>query len=90
MGARSADVQATLMVKKEELVFSNHALMESQIDGISRNEIAEALSRGAPVGQNGHFIIIYKYFTVVYRILPDGRCKIITVHSGYPKKWKIE
>jgi len=78
------------MVKKEDLVLSDHSWVESHHDGISRNEIADALSRGARVPQSGHFITIYKYFTVVYRILPDGRYKIITVHSGHPRRWKKE
>ena len=76
------------MVKKEDIVMSAHAWLESHADGISRTEIAEALSRGPRVQQNGHFITIYKYFTVVYRIMSDGRYRIITVHSGHPRKWK--
>ncbi len=54
------------MVKKEDLAMSDHAWLESHADGISRNEIAEAITRGPRVRQNGHFITIYKYFTVVY------------------------
>lgn len=90
MGARSADVQATLMVKKEELIFSEHAELEALEDGISKSEIEEAIARGAKMRQNGHFITIYKYFTVVYRKLPHRRCRIITVFAGYPRTWKKE
>ncbi len=73
-----------------EFTFSKHAWIEAHEDGISDAEIAEALSRGPKFRQNGHFITIYKYFTIVYRRLSDGRYKIITVHSGHPRKWKKE
>jgi hypothetical protein len=76
------------MVKKEELVFSEHAQHEAFQDGISKSEIEEAIKRGASETQNGHFITIYKYFTVVYRKLPHGRYKIITVFAGYPRTWR--
>lgn len=59
-------------------------------DGISATEIAEAISRGTKIRQNGHYITMYKYFTVVYKQLSDARYKIITVYAGYPKKWKNE
>ena len=83
-----ADVQANFMVKKEDVIFSNHGSFEADADGISLSEIAEAISRGKRVRQNGHFITSYKYYTVVYVQLSDGRYKIITVHAGYPKKWR--
>ncbi len=75
------------MVKKEDIVMSDHALKEAQEDGISENEAAEAITRGPKVRQNGHFITTYKYFTVVYKE-QYGKYKIITIHAGYPRKWK--
>jgi len=75
------------MVKKEDLDFSRHARLEAYEDGISESEILEAISRGKRTRQNGHYIITYKYFTVVFKI--SGTCyRIITVHTGYPRKWQ--
>jgi len=74
------------MVK--DVIFTIHAFAEAEQDGISKNEIIEALSRGKTYPQNGKFITIYKYFTVIYKIRPDGKYKIITVYSGYPGTWK--
>jgi hypothetical protein len=88
LGARSAGAQAAFMVRKENITFSDHASFEADADGISLAEIADAISRGKRVRQNGHFITIYKYFTVIYVYLSDGRYKVITVHSGYPRKWR--
>lgn len=76
------------MVTKEDLVMSKHALDEAMDDGISRVEIAEAISRGPRVPEGNHFVTVYRYFTVVYETLPDGRFKVITVHAGRPKGWK--
>lgn len=76
------------MATKEDLILSQHALDEAMDDGISRVEIAEAISRGPRVPEGSHFITIYRHFTVVYDLLPDGRYKIITVHLGRPKNWK--
>ncbi len=76
------------MTKEEEVIFTKHAWTEAEQDGISESEIMEALTRGQRICQNNHFITIYKYFTVIYKIRPDGKYKIITVYSGYPRKWK--
>lgn len=76
------------MVAKEDLVMTKHAQDEANDDGISRTEIAEAISRGPKVPENGHYITIYRDFTVVYEQMPDDRYKIITVHLGRPKNWK--
>ncbi len=76
------------MVKIEDLIMTEHADVEAAIDGISKSEIAEALSRGMRIKQNGKFITIYKYFTVVYKILSEDKYKIITVFAGCPRKWK--
>ncbi len=76
------------MVLKEDLVMTKHALDEAMDEGISRIEIAEAISRGPRLPEGSHFITIYRYFTVVYEILPNEKYKIITVHSGKPRRWK--
>lgn len=76
------------MVATEELVMTKHAQDEAMDDGISRIEIAEAISRGPRVLEGNHFLIVYRHFTVVYERLEDGRFKIITVHIGRPTGWK--
>ncbi len=83
-----AGARAIHMTKIDNLIFTEHADIEAALDGISKSEIAEAVSRGMRIRQNGKFIIIYKYFTVVYKIWPNGKYKIITVFSGHPRKWK--
>lgn len=81
-------LQVYTLVTKEELVMTNHAQDEANDDGISRVEIAEAISRGPRMLENGHFVTTYRDFTVVYEKLEDGRYKVITVHLGKPKGWK--
>ena len=76
------------MVTKEELLMTKHAQDEANDDGISRIEIAEAITRGPKILESDHFVTIYRHFTVVYERLEDGRYKIITVHLGRPKNWK--
>ena len=76
------------MATKEDLVMTKHAQDEANDDGISRIEIAEAISRGPRIVEGSHFVTIYRDFTVVYERLEDGRYKIITVHFGRPKGWK--
>ncbi len=67
---------------------TKHAQDEANNDGISRIEIAEAISRGPRMVEGNHFVIVYRNFTVVYEKLFDGRYKIITVHLGRPIRWK--
>ncbi len=76
------------MVGKEDLVMTKHAQDEANDDGISRIEIAEAITRGPRIPEGNHYVTIYRDFTVVYERLSDGRYKIITVHLGRPKGWK--
>ncbi len=76
------------MATKEDVVMTKHAQDEAMDDGISRVEIAEAISRGPRVPEGNHFVTVYGYFTVVYEKLPENRYKIITVHLGRPKGWK--
>ena len=76
------------MVTKENLIMTKHAQDEAMDDGISRLEIAEAISRGPRIQEGHHFVTIYRHFTVAYEHLPDGRYKVITVHIGRPRKWK--
>ncbi len=76
------------MVTTQDLVMTKHAQDEAMDDGISRIEIAEAISRGPRLLEGNHFITIYRHFTVVYELLLDKRFKIITVHIGRPKNWK--
>ncbi|GEM_PF-2355051 len=76
------------MVTTAELIMTKHAQDEAMDDGISRTEIAEAISRGPRCIEGNHFITIYRHFTVVYEKLSDTCYKIITVHLGRPKNWK--
>lgn len=76
------------MVTKDDLVMTKHAQDEAMDDGISRVEIAEAISRGPRAIEGNHFLTVYRHFTVVYEALPDNRFKIITVHLGRPRGWK--
>lgn len=78
------------MVSKEDLLMTQHAQDEANDDGISRVEIAEAISRGPRILEGNHYITIYRHFTVVYEKLPDERFKIITVHLGRPKGWTLK
>lgn len=65
---------------------TKHAQDEAMDDGISRVEIAEAISRGPRFLEGNHFITIYRHFTVVFEKLGD-KFKVITVHLGRPKGW---
>ena len=76
------------MATKEDLVMTKHAQDEAMYDGITRSEIAEAISRGPKVKEGRHFLTIYRYFTVVYEPLKDGRFRVVTTHLGRPKNWK--
>ncbi len=76
------------MVTTTELLMSKHAQDEAMDDGLSRVEIAEAISRGPRIPEGGHFLTVYRHFTVAYELLPDGRYKVITVHLGRPRGWK--
>lgn len=76
------------MVTKEDLLMTKHAQDEANDDGISRVEIAEAITRGPKILEGSHFLTIYRDFTVVYEKLENGQYKIITVHLGRPKGWK--
>ncbi len=76
------------MVTTEDIIMTKHALDEAMDDGISRIEIAEAISRGPRVPEGNHFITVYRHFTVVYEQMPDFRFKIITAHLGRPKHWR--
>lgn len=67
---------------------TKHAQDEANDDGISRIEIAEAISRGPRMAEGNHFVTVYRDFTVAYEKLFDGRYKIITVHLGRPTGWK--
>ncbi len=76
------------MATKEDLLITKHAQDEAMDDGISRTEIAEAISRGPKIREGSHFVTIYRDFTVAYERLKDGRFKVITVHFGKPKNWR--
>lgn len=76
------------MVTKDDLILTKHAQDEAMDDGISRDEIAEAISRGPRVPEGNHFMTVYRHFTVAYEKLTDGRYKIITVHLGRPRGWR--
>lgn len=78
----------TTMATKEDLVMTKHAQDEAMDDGISRTEIAEAVTRGPKIKEGNHFLTVYRHFTVVYERLSDRRYRIITVHLGRPKNWK--
>lgn len=69
---------------------TKHAQDEANDDGISRVEIAEAISRGPRVIEGKHFVTVYRDFTVVYEKVDDARFKVITVHLGRPKGWNIK
>jgi hypothetical protein len=76
------------MVTTNDLLMSKHAQDEAMDDGISRQEIAEAISRGPRVPEGNHFVTVYRHFTVVYERLAERRYKVITVHLGRPRGWK--
>jgi hypothetical protein len=78
------------MVSTEDLIMTRHAQDEAMDDGISRVEIAEAIGRGPRIPEGDHFVTIYRHFTVVYEMMEDKRFKVITVHLGRPKGWKIK
>lgn len=76
------------MVTKDDLLMTKHAQDEANDDGISRTEIAEAISRGPRMPEGNHFVTVYRHFTVIYEKLPDKRYKIIIVHIGRPRHLK--
>ncbi|MEK6960277.1 MAG: DUF4258 domain-containing protein [Nanoarchaeota archaeon] len=76
------------MVTKEQIVMTKHAIDEAMDDGISRSEIAEAVTRGPKVAEGDHFVTVYRHFTVVYQTMEDARIKIITVHIGRQTGWR--
>ena len=78
------------MITKDDLVMTKHAQDEAMDDGISRTEIAEAISRGPKVPEGNHFVTVYRDFTVVYEPLEDRKYKIITVHLGTPNNWRTQ
>ena len=78
------------MVTKEELLMTKHAQDEAMDDGISKTEIAEAISRGPRVPESNHFVTVYRHFTVVSEKISDNLYKVITVHLGRPRGWKIK
>ena len=76
------------MVSKEDLVMTKHAQDEANDDGISRTEIAEAITQGPRFKEGDHFITIYRDFCVIFEPLEESRFKVITVHWGKPKNWR--
>ena len=66
------------MVKKEDLIISKHACDKMLVEGISEEQICQALERGSRFTQTEGYLAVYSYFSVAYKRL-GNKYKIKTV-----------
>lgn len=69
------------MVKSEDLLITKHAQNKMILEGISANQIAEALTRGSIFRQTDGFMAVYSYFSVAYKKIGE-KYKIKTVFTN--------
>jgi len=55
------------MIKKEDLLITKHAQEKMIIEGISVEQIVEALERGSKFQQTEGLLAVYSYFSVAYK-----------------------
>ncbi len=55
------------MIKKEDVLLTMHAQKKMIIEGISVEQIVEALERGSKFQQTEGILAVYSYFSVAYK-----------------------
>jgi len=56
-----------LMITEEDLMVTKHAQEKIHIEGISVQQIIEALERGSKYQQTDGFLAVYSYYSVAYK-----------------------
>lgn len=54
------------MIEKEDLLITKHAHDKMNVEGISANQIIEAIERGSKFQQTDGILSVYSYFSVAY------------------------
>lgn len=54
------------MIKKEDVFITKHAQEKMVIEGISVEQVVEALEKGSKFQQTEGFLAVYGYFSVAY------------------------
>ena len=57
------------MITEDNLVITRHAQEKIHVEGISIQQIIEALERGSKYQQTDGFLAVYSYYSVAYRII---------------------
>jgi len=55
------------MLSEEDLIITKHAQEKMHAEGISIQQIIEALERGPKYQQTDGFLAVYSYYSVAYR-----------------------
>ena len=66
------------MITKRDLLITKHASDKMVIEGISIDQICEALNKGSKFKQTDGYLAVYTYFSVSYKIM-ENKYKIKTV-----------
>ena len=55
------------MITEEDLIITKHAQEKMHIEGISVQQVIEALERGSKYQQTDGFLAVYSYYSVAYK-----------------------
>lgn len=66
------------MITEDDLLVTKHAQEKMHIEGISIQQIIEALERGSKYQQTDGFLAVYSYYSVAYKMI-DSKFRIKTV-----------
>ncbi|MEK6853457.1 MAG: hypothetical protein AABX64_02125 [Nanoarchaeota archaeon] len=55
------------MLTEEDLMVTKHAQEKMHIEGVSVQQILEALERGSKYQQTDGFLAVYSYYSVAYK-----------------------
>ena len=55
------------MIKREDVLITKHAQEKMIIEGISTEQIIEALEKGSKFQQTEGVLVVYSYFSVAYK-----------------------
>ena len=66
------------MITRSNLIITKHASDKMIIEGISIDQICEAINKGSKFKQTEGYLAVYTYFTVAYKII-ENKYKIKTV-----------
>ncbi len=69
------------MVKPEDILITKHAQDKMILEGISVNQIADALTKGSIFKQTDGLMAVYSYFSVAYKKIGE-KYKIKTVFTN--------